>query len=216
MLRVLETSSPSYLILAQIERCLSMFAHQKKHFRRYMSSLSAFRDRSSGLRNIRLAGGPDLDPAKLLFLCGDGPGLTAKLSARYHIDMEACGPFHTLGITSVADRARDFRRLACALAALDRETIPAAGGAEDETPPFPEISACAAISRPREGEWREPGAAIGSTGADFVYAYPPGVPLICPGETVAPETAAYLGRLAAQGVAMHGVRDGKICVAAAL
>jgi len=48
---------------------------------------------------------------------------------------------------------------------------------------------------------------VGRVSAEMVVPYPPGIPVLGPGEEVTAETAAYLARAAASGVLVHGPRD---------
>ena len=45
--------------------------------------------------------------------------------------------------------------------------------------------------------------AVGHTAAEYVWAYPPGVPLLAPGETVTPGLAAAVAALADAGTALR-------------
>ena len=44
---------------------------------------------------------------------------------------------------------------------------------------------------------------MGRTAAEYVWAYPPGVPLLAPGEEVTPAFAAAVQALTADGTALH-------------
>ena len=45
--------------------------------------------------------------------------------------------------------------------------------------------------------------AVGRTSAEYVWAYPPGVPLLAPGEVITPEFIAACTALAACGTHLH-------------
>jgi arginine/lysine/ornithine decarboxylase len=53
-------------------------------------------------------------------------------------------------------------------------------------------------------------AAVGLRAAAMVVPYPPGIPVLYPGELISPDTAAYLQQLAEQGARFHGAPDGKL------
>jgi arginine/lysine/ornithine decarboxylase len=53
-------------------------------------------------------------------------------------------------------------------------------------------------------------AAAGLRSAAMVVPYPPGIPVLYPGERITPETAAYLLELAEQGARFQGTPDGKL------
>ena len=62
----------------------------------------------------------------------------------------------------------------------------------------------------REWATLESAAKAGRIAAELVTPYPPGVPLLCPGERVTPETAARLESLLRAGVHVKGLRPGRI------
>jgi arginine decarboxylase len=47
----------------------------------------------------------------------------------------------------------------------------------------------------------------GRVSAEMVVPYPPGIPVLGPGEEITPETVAYLCEAAVSGVLIHGPRD---------
>ena len=51
-------------------------------------------------------------------------------------------------------------------------------------------------------------AAVGWVSSEFVWAYPPGIPLIVPGEQVDSPFIATCKRLLQQGVALHSTSGG--------
>ena len=53
-------------------------------------------------------------------------------------------------------------------------------------------------------------ACVGRVSAEMVVPYPPGIPVLGPGEEVTAETAAHVAQAAARGVLIHGPRDGSL------
>ena len=51
-----------------------------------------------------------------------------------------------------------------------------------------------------------PNDACGETAAEYIWAYPPGVPLVAPGETITPEFLASCRELEAAGTRLHHSR----------
>ena len=47
----------------------------------------------------------------------------------------------------------------------------------------------------------------GASSAEMVAPYPPGIPVVAPGEEVSDEIAAYLGEAAARELHVHGPED---------
>ena len=104
-LDVYETSSPSYLLLASMTRCIHGMAERGEgYFEPYVGLLKKLRSELSGLRHMRLAGSEDeiaaglYDPGKLFIQVRDhvycslldreelsGPVLYDLLRLRYHL-----------------------------------------------------------------------------------------------------------------------------------
>ena len=52
-------------------------------------------------------------------------------------------------------------------------------------------------------------AAAGGIAADYVYLYPPGIPLLVPGERITEEAVCRIGEWLEAGFAVHGLREGR-------
>ena len=48
---------------------------------------------------------------------------------------------------------------------------------------------------------------IGSTSGEFLLAYPPGIPILCPGEVITQEIVNYVQRLKDTGLYVQGTED---------
>ena len=55
---------------------------------------------------------------------------------------------------------------------------------------------------------------INKVSADFIVPYPPGIPLLCPGELITAESISYINEIIALGGTVNGLSDGKlkICI----
>ena len=47
----------------------------------------------------------------------------------------------------------------------------------------------------------------GQVSGEFIYLYPPGIPVITPGERIGKELPAYLEEAAGMGLSIQGLRD---------
>ena len=158
-----------------------------------------------------------------------GKELYLHLRDRYHLQMEMTSADYVLGMTSIMDTEEDFARLSRALHELDdkigagrkdaltaerQETvegvfrrrpagIPSAGfTAQMYQQHTRGMEIYQAVSLP----YREAsvGEAVGRISADSVYLYPPGIPLIVPGEVI---EEAFLDRIRyclGQGLLVEG------------
>jgi arginine/lysine/ornithine decarboxylase len=103
-------------------------------------------------------------------------------------------------MTSICDTPEGFRRLSDALLEIDRTLADAPGKAEAPCPPVPVGRLAIWEAEAAEGRFVSLRQCTGGVSGEYVYAYPPGIPLLTPGELVSPElTEAFQGFLE-QGV----------------
>ena len=180
------SSSPSYVLMAALDGA-----------RDYMEGEGAARYRETarlvgGLRERRPAlgerDGLRLDPARLTLTSPDGFALARALGERgVYPEMADAG--HVVCILTCADGAAEFDRLERAL----EEAGPAGPCAPVPAPPEPSravLSPRQALFAPRErAALRE---SEGRVAACQIAPYPPGVPVIAPGERIEKKHLAYL------------------------
>lgn len=219
-LSIFETSSPSYLLMGSIDQCVDLLERQGTElFAAYEQNLTAFDQAIAGLHHLRVLchGGDRLadhpgffafDPGKLVISTRGtdltGSTLMERLRREDHIELEMAMGDYALAMTSICDTEESLGRLAAALLRIDDslETVPVLSS--PSAPPLPERRLLIGQARRLPGEVVPLAEAVGRISGEMVWAYPPGVPLLVPGEVLSPELAAVLRELAAQGVRLHG------------
>lgn len=189
-LDVFETSSPSYPLLVSLDGCTGWLAQQGgAAFAAWRARLDRFDAAAKKLQNTRIlccgadAPHPDFyahDAGKLLLQIG-AAGAAYLRENGFEPEM-VCGP-NVLAMTSPCDAEDALDRLADVLAAWDKTAAPPA--AAPHILPAPGAVRCtigAALLRPSRIVPMQ--SAVGQTAAEYLWAYPPGVPLIAPGEEV--------------------------------
>jgi len=212
-LGIFETSSPSYLLMASIDSCVELLTREKATlFAAWRTRLDAFRSRMESLRVLRLLPDSDtrgqffaLDPSKLVISCADstitGPALMERLR-KSNIECEMCSASYVIAMTGLGDTDETLGALAEALLEIDASLSPASAPPQPLWPPLPG-QACRiadALIAPREAVSRRD--AIGRVSAGYLWAYPPGIPLIVPGERISAELVEAFERLEACGIAL--------------
>ncbi len=131
-LDIYETSSPSYVLMAGIERCIDMVAEQKDQlFGTLQHNLDVFYDKVSELKHLKVLTKADLkadeafdfDRSKIIILT-DGAGMSGQdmwdiLLQKYHIQIEMAAGNYAVALSSVMDTEEGFDRLAEALVDID-------------------------------------------------------------------------------------------------
>lgn len=206
-MRRLATSSPSYLLLASLEQYVQQRAAGDGGWGCYADQMHAVWDRLAArgwhVRQREWAQAGQLaDPAKLT-VAGDGVQLAQRLR------QAGFEPEHAdaAGVTLIAGPAlgyggADWARV---IDALGDPMPPGAGGGTWPAPvPAPAASLPAAAVRAARRHVALADAA-GRVAAREVTPYPPGVPVVVPGERFSTEAIAWLAEAAARGVRLEGV-----------
>ncbi len=125
-LEMLQTSSPSYLLMESMDLCVDLLTKEKEAlFEAYADRLERFRAQIGGLTYINLFETEHSDPGKLVFTVQQNPaGLTAPqlyacLRDRFDIQLEFAQENYALAMTSFADTDKAFAGLFEACAKID-------------------------------------------------------------------------------------------------
>ena len=209
-LGVYETSSPSYLFMAGMDACIDLIREQGAElFAQYRRRLDAFYRDTADLTQLHVMRREDLckeeaydwDDSKLMIYAGTmgGEALHQELLGHYHLQMEMVSADYVLGMTSLMDTDEGMLRLVTALHEIDGKNRKTDLGGE-----VPEAGFTARMYRenPRRMQiyqaldlpYREVpfDEAVGKMAADYVYLYPPGIPLIVPGEIITEEFIRHI------------------------
>ena len=170
--------------------------------------------------DARQSGSVDFDPVRLTISAAglglSGYQLERALRADHAVAVEAADPHNVVANVTFGDSEATVDRLVAAI-----QTIAAANAATD-LPGSGKKAAIAAAPQlplftrlacsPREAFFGPSEAlalreCVGRVSAEMVVPYPPGIPVLGPGEEISAETADYLATAAARGAFVHGPRD---------
>ena len=207
-LSVFETSSPSYVLLASIDRCLAFLEHSQSAFDSYAERLAGFRQAAKSLRHLSVpydtflnAGNVfDYDIGKLcIFGNGymSGKQLMDTLRSDHRIELEMALGGYALAMTSVCDTDEGFDRLTAALAEIDAGCTEPKPLAEAAASPLPRKRCTIGEAVNANGRLCNIFEAEGTVSREYIRAYPPGVPIIVPGEVIDGHVLSQLSALRA-------------------
>ena len=224
---LLETSSPSYIFLAGMEGSLNLIKdHGRELFDDYKKRLISFREDVAPLKNIRLYAPNNAfnyDYGKLVITAGDNLGskLYRYLYDNHHLVMEMKSKDYVIAMTSIFDTDEGFYRLLKALMELDRDetfftldnkanfdytlmdrrwgTLPERKYIPYEAVRLADICGKYKVSLD---------ASRGLASADYVYFYPPGIPLLVPGEVIEENVIRHIKAARLAGIEVYGGIDG--------
>ena len=215
-LAIFETSSPSYPLMVSLDACTcSLLEEGEALFGAWKRRLDAFWKKGEELGGIRLFSGMGeeafaFDRGKILM--DFGPlGLTGLEAARilresFGIETEMSQGRTVLAMTGLYDREDALEILFEALREMDRapgagagsSPLPAGGQAEARPPVrITEALEREAVLVPLE-------QAAGRISASYVYAYPPGIPILVPGERIRQGVLDRIRILKESGTVLHG------------
>lgn len=225
-LSMYQTSSPSYLFLSTMQQCIRQTnAGKEALFQTLSNRLDDFQRACQACRHFRILSADwaaengiyDFDKSKILILplksCLSGGQLYEILRKRYHLQMEMDSVCYVMGIATICDTQEGFRRLAGAIREIDVEME----RSRDRHLDVPEMAAFPvrrpgrvytmqeAFGMPKEK--RTFLEAAGRVSGEFVYLYPPGIPMIVPGERITEELAAFWIQCRDQGLPLQGLLD---------
>ncbi len=194
---LLETSSPSYVLMSSVSVCCDIIENKGGLFKEYYKNLTSFRDIK--LDALRLKYSDDISKIVISSENTDISGyeLAKILREKYRIEAEMASLNYVVLMTSVGDTKEAFNKLGCALQEIDSAlTIKPCGLIKK--PPVPEgVTEAAIIKSYEETEIEN---SVGKISAEFIYAYPPDIPIITPGERITREALDYLLTLDRAGV----------------
>lgn len=209
-LGIFETSSPSYLLLSSIDRCVSLIEDKcGEIFSEYRRALNAFDSKVEGLKFLsipahgREANAFAFDPSKILISTAragiTGQQLAEKLRSEYNIEAEMACRNYVLCMTSICDDEASLTRLADAIIGIDNSIEE-----ESKIAPFvyPVADALISITEAEgmKGEYVSRDSSSGRISMSYIWAYPPGIPLAVPGEIITPAILECISNLEAAGI----------------
>ena len=185
-LRVFQTSSPSYILMASTEQCVALLETQRTAlFAAWEQRLTAFYAHARQWKRLRLFQPNDLhDRSKLLIQCTAADPY--NILQKHRIEPEYLRRGSLLFITSPCDTDGMMLALTNALDELDAQ-CPNLNPKNE--PASPQLSACT-LALPLgealncEHETVTATQAIGRICAEYVWEYPPGIPILLPGQLI--------------------------------
>ena len=221
-LGVFQSSSPSYLLMASLDGCVRLMEERGTQLMgQWEANLAAFDQSIAGLRHLKVFGHGSLagkrpsgvfawDPSKLIISTRrsalSGVQLERRLRQDYHIELEMCLEEYATAMTGLGTTGADLDRLARALVELDEMAGPGAPAPVSQPEGIPERRVFLALAAEEPWELVTQEQAAGRAAAEYLWAYPPGIPLITPGEVFSQGLLDRLAGMGTAGVNLLGTR----------
>ena len=226
-LSIFQSSSPSYVFMASIENSIFVMDRMQRErdsvqMKEYEAHLMDLRRRLASMKHLRLVdrdivgmGGVwDLDVSKIVVSTRgtalSGADLSSILREKYHLEMEMCGADYVTAITTVFDSPEGLQRLGDSLEEIDADVTGTPGSREDGPAVYGMRAQAQCCLREAMESPSRPVLLKGSEGkisAEFVYLYPPGIPILAPGENIARNILDVIEEYIKKGLPIQGPED---------
>lgn len=225
MLQLVQSTSPNYIMLASLDVARMQMATEGTRLIEQAIDLAEWTRQEIntipgltcfGQEKLTAPGVFALDPTKLTVtvkgLGFKGAEAERILRSKYSIQAELSDMFNLLFLITIGDREEDVRHLVESLKDLAANHVgqgdfAAVQNLDLRYPLTPEQ-----VLSPREALFGNTRKAlfqesVGQVCAEIVTFYPPGIPLLCPGERISRDVADYCLRLQDAGLHISGPED---------
>lgn len=225
VLNLSQTTSPSYVLMCSLDLARKQMALRGKELLDRTLKLAMWaREELRKIKGIQLFGDHGLvgtpgchafDPTKITLnvtnLGISGYEMEKILRSRYDLQVELSDLYNVILLVTIGDDEQTVRYMVDAIRDISR-------GKKRQNvvkycPPLPRIPDMAVL--PREAFYNETKViplreAQGQISAESIMAYPPGIPLICPGEVITQEIIDYVHILKQENADLQGTEDPQI------
>jgi len=228
-LGIFQTSSPSYVLMASISKCVKELNEKKDvMFTSYVHELDSLRKSIERLNNIRLltegvngeCNSYDLDRSKLIIYDKtnqySGKELYDILLEKYHLQMEMCVGEYVIAMTAINDTSKGFERLYFALKEIDDEIEyelckkrAECGKEKGNRAIIGENKQEYSINETESMPFKKIllKDSVNQISKEYIYLYPPGIPLVVPGERINTGVLAYIIDCKKNAYSIQGLVD---------
>lgn len=214
-LQAIESTSPSYILMASLDINASIIEERGEElFSRWAEALDWFYAKADSIRGLRsIKDIPGLDRTKINISFGDlgirGAELEQRLIREYGIYTELYTGNLLMCMTGIGSTMSDIKKLAHALTEISEAVGEIEIGANNSSKSRTYKPAAKAELQdvPVKKKNVKLTEAEGLICASSIIPYPPGIPLICPGETITAEAIAQIKEMRHLGEKVIGITE---------
>ncbi len=216
-LRIYQTSSPSYVMMASMDLCMTELRERgKDYFDRLIKFRNMIEDGTRGCKKLSVFSRDILeDPSKVLIYSRTcemtGPQLYDILREDYLLQPEMAGDGYALAIITGWDTEDGIKRLIDAICSIDKSLADTGSSdyfsRDDFDLPIRRMELYDAWDADKE--ILDIKAAKGRISGDFINLYPPGIPIIVPGEELSKTIIEKIEEYLKNNRNVQGILDGE-------
>jgi len=228
-----QSTSPSYILMAGIDNCMEFLRTKGPDmFHKYVTDLKVFRANIKKLRNIKMFNTDDI--SKLILYVPDGrlngKQLYELLLNKFHIQLEMASLYYVIAMTSVGDKIEYYEKFMNALTIIDNSLemnttikLENCQTAFNRAVCVNNLDGCNKFKVMPANVIQQPYKAmnakselvkfeksVGRISGSSVCVYPPGIPLIVPGEMITQDIINYIKEsydLGLEVIGLDGIQE---------
>lgn len=219
MISIFQTTSPSYILMSSIDFAVAYMKRQGKDklenllnniekWTSYMKQIDKVNILDKNSKDSQIF---DFDNTKILMKID---GLTGKsmeniLRKKYKIQLEMSDYYYGLALASVLDEDEELERLAYSIEDISKKYsyMDMKLNNIDIRKTKPDIKLSLYDAFYSEKTEIELIKSSGEISGDFIIPYPPGIPIVCPGEVISDEVISYIKTLKKNNIQILGFID---------
>ncbi len=219
-LRIYQSSSPSYVLMSSIDLCMK---EMEENGGKFVDTLLDYRNKiqlkTKDCKYIKIPSEDVIQDAAKVVISVKNAAMTGQelydiLREEYNLQMEMAAENYALAIISGWDTVEGIDRLTEAICRIDAKLQKAPNEPccdEKETVEYllPEVAEQIHEAWDKDCEKVSLSKAEGRISGDFVNLYPPGIPLIVPGEVISGNLIEEILRYIDQGLNVQGIHNGR-------
>lgn len=216
-LAMVQSSSPSYILMSSIDLCKSQLS--KLDFDKFINKVINFRNSLSDTKSLKLIGKEleykfninKIDISRLVIYCCtndiNGLQLDNTLLNDYRLRIEMNTPNYIIAISTICDTDEGFERLSKAIHEIDIKLQYSKIKNNCDYYVKPRV-----VLNPREAMFKQKISipikeSINSISGEFVIPYPPGIPILAPGEIITDKIIDIINNCKANSISILGTKD---------
>ena len=210
-LQKLESSSPSYMLMAGLDVNIDMLErHGEELLGKWNSNLEYFYEEARKIDGLNILKPDNFDYTKINIDMGISGARLEKMLMERGVYPELVSGNILMCMSGIGNVKEDYARLLEALKDISEKVNKVNKSCEKKLAYFKKLKM---DKVPKESEWIRIDEAAGRVCAKSVTPYPPGIPIVCPGEILDNELLEYAKELRVRGEKLIGIDDElRVCV----
>lgn len=221
MMSMYQSTSPSYILMASLDMAMDYMTNQgEEKLQKILSLIDEFIEKMKYVEGIDIFTGDEnykFDKTKIVInatkLGLRGSDLEKKLRNDYNIELEMSDLYYALAMVSVMNTKEDLDKLYLALKDISKSYSKGDFKKEENIIyiyPKKQMEIYEAFNE--DSKFVNLDNSLGEISADYIIPYPPGVPILAPGEILSSDIIDYIKEIIEADIEILGIKENKISI----